>query len=116
MTGEENGLQGYLVNVTAVKGTPGTYDVSYVSRSPQQERGIGGKPIRVPKYRAQVRTLESAPVTWHQRPAEGPAMQQFDDDARRRVRLLHEWLERLNRLVETVRSWVEDLGWSTKVI
>ncbi|HEY3997360.1 MAG TPA: hypothetical protein VGO93_00750 [Candidatus Xenobia bacterium] len=45
-----------------------------------------------------------------------PAQNQFEQDAKDRVRLLSEWLDRLSALVNDVESWAKNLGWSTRRI
>ena len=40
----------------------------------------------------------------------------FDESGRGQGKLREEWLERLSGLVETVRSWAQDLDWSTRQI
>jgi hypothetical protein len=118
MNERESVPQSYMVSVAAVGGAPGAYTVSYVTRGLQPDRGPGGKPKRVRslEYRAHVQPGEDQPVRWQKPPAEGEALAKFDADARERAALLNSWIENLNRLIGAVRTWAEELGWSTKVI
>ena len=71
----------------------------------------------MPEYRAQVQVKGNAPVSWEKAPTEQEeARREFDKDARKRVETLHAWLENLNALIGSVRTWARDFGWDTKVI
>jgi hypothetical protein len=117
MNEQENGLRDYMVSIAAVEGTPSAYRVSYIPRGLQHERGASGRPKGPPEFKAQVKTLADAPVTWDKPPAkEEGALGMFNQDARKRALALHIWLERLNSLIGSVRTWADELGWATKVI
>ena len=108
-------VQGYFVHIAAL--ADGEYSVRYTSRGLQHERGVGGRPKIVPQFEARVRAGGPDSVTWTRKPADTALEQaRFDDDARRRVRILHPWLKLLDGLIDMVKRWADELGWSTKVI
>jgi|GEM_PF-768372 len=107
----------YLISVRRLSETADIYLVSYVPRGIQQERGAGGRPKRVPEYKAVVPTSDALAVRWETQPSDPEAtLADFEVDARKRVDLLHQWLGKLEHLIDSVRGWASDLGWSTRVI
>jgi hypothetical protein len=60
---------------------------------------------------------EDVSIRWASSPPDlASAQGQLEQDAKERVRILSEWLERLSALVSEVESWARDLGWSTRRI
>jgi hypothetical protein len=118
MTAEEKIRRGFLISVRQVPDAPNTYQISYMPRGLQQERGFGGRPKRVPEFSALIHIQgDDASVQWRNQPSDAHAnLDDFTQDARSRVRLLSGWLRSLSRLIETVRGWSHELGWSTKQI
>src|ERR1700677_3710150 len=41
---------------------------------------------------------------------------ELEEIARDRVTARHVWIERLNKLIATVKEWAESQGWSTKIV
>jgi hypothetical protein len=118
MSSQENGLRGFTVSVKPADEAADAYVVGYVPHGLMQERGPNGAPkqARATEFRAHVQAGGKQPVRWDKPPADGKALATFDDDARTRVGLLHEWLHRINGLIQSVQGWAKELGWSTKVI
>jgi len=117
MKTQESVVRGYSVQVGHMDG--GSYYVSYLPRGLQHERGKGREPKRAveKKFTGQLRVQPNASVKWEARPTnDDKDLERFNDDARLRVKTLHEWLTNLNGLVESVQGWAQELGWSTKVI
>ncbi len=118
MTVKDKIQRGYMIRLRQLLEAANAYRVSYVPRGLQQAR-VPGKPSKkVPEYTALVQAQGDADqVQWDHTPADSEVSQEeFDQDARRRAKLLHEWLGNLRILVELVRGWAGELGWSPKVI
>ena len=54
--------------------------------------------------------------TWTKPPAREQTKVELEGIARQRVDARQEWFDRLGKLVDSVKQWATDLGWSTKVI
>lgn len=118
MTVQETIHRGYMVSIRQAPGTTDTYELSYDKRGIQAASGSGGTPKRVPeglKATAQVEG-DAIHVTWQKTPPDPTAREEFDEDARVRVLLLHQWLERLSPLIASVKKWAEELGWATRIV
>jgi hypothetical protein len=117
MNWQENGLRGYTVSIAPTDEPSGVYHVTYHPKSLLAERGAGGKPKRVPEYKAHVKTKSNEAVIWENAPpVDEEALHKFDQDAKRRADLLHDWLGVLTTLIEVVRTWGNEIGWATKVV
>jgi hypothetical protein len=115
MTGNERIRRAYTIEVRP--GSEGqSFRISYLPRGLQQERGPGGKPKPVPEFHATVQSQGGRKtIQWDQRPTDPEAgPEDFDKDARHRVKLLQEWLKLLAGLMSKIRGWATELDWSTK--
>jgi hypothetical protein len=102
------------------------YHVVYTPRSPSRAsdpgllHAIGNGEPRPPlgPFEAVVPAQgEDVPVRWVSPPPDlASAQEQFEQDAKERVRILSEWLDRLSALVKDVESWAKALGWATRRI
>src|SRR5438132_10436019 len=98
MTGQEKIRRAYRIYLRQMPEIQSTYEVSYVPRGPG-----GGVAKRVPEFKAMAHVQKNGlAVRWHKAPSDPEATQaDFDEDVRRRVRPLHEWIERLMPLVSS---------------
>src|ERR1022692_784655 len=103
MTAEEKIQRAYMISVRRDGEAAGVYLVLYVPRGLQEVRTPGKQSKKVPEHRAMVNVLSDAKVTWDTPPVE-PAgiLGEFDNDARRRAMLVHDWLTLLERLIASV--------------
>jgi hypothetical protein len=93
------------------------YRVEYWSRGLQQELTAGGKPKKVSPYIAYLKPDRSAQVAWDEPPTKVEQdLVQFEADARQRVLALDSWLHTLDRLIKQLTEWLDDLGWSHRLI
>jgi hypothetical protein len=116
MAGQEKIARGYTV---AVRQAADHYHVLYAPRGLQHARGKGGAPAQVPARFEVVAQIDGEDVhlRWENPPQDRDATQEdFEQDARGRVRLLRDWLARLAPLVRTVETWAQELGWATRRI
>jgi hypothetical protein len=76
----------------------------------------GGPPQVAAPFEAVVQMQgEDVVVRWASSPGDLAAVQgEFEQDAKGRVRLLRDWLDRLSALVNDVEGWVKDLGWAVR--
>lgn len=91
---------------------------TFVPKGPQQERGHGGIPKRVPQYRVAVRgTPGHLAFDWSGTP-DNPEAAQADIQAEITMRMGERfaWIERVTELVEKMEQWARELGWATKRI
>lgn len=118
MKAREKIQRGYQVNLRQADDSANQYQVSYVSHGLQQARMNGGASKRVPEFKAIARVQDQGiEVIWKKTPADPEATQQdFEQDARLRVRLLHDWIKRLTPLVSSIGYWAKELGWSVRPI
>ncbi len=55
-------------------------------------------------------------LEWLSNPPDSALRQDLENDALRRAKLRRTWIERLHKLVNTVKTWAEELEWATKVV
>jgi hypothetical protein len=118
--------RGYTVVVRPPADATDGYRVVYTPRGPSraggpdllQAIGNGGPRRVVGPFEAVVPTQgEDAPVRWASPPPDlASAQGQFEQDAKERVRILSEWLDRLSALVTEMEAWAKALGWATRRI
>ncbi len=117
MTGEEKIQRAYMISVRRKGEAVGVYLVLYVPRGLQAVKAPGKQPKKVPEHRATVNVLTDTQVTWDNPPADPEApLGEFDHDARRRAKLVHDWLVLLERLIASVEGWAKEFNWSTKKV
>jgi hypothetical protein len=118
MTELETIARGFMVTIRQSANEPDTFRLSYVPRGLQQAREPGGAPKKVPEHRVVVRVQgDELPVQWEQAPDYSTLGQEsFDEDARRRVKLLDAWLHSLRTLTSNIAKWAQDSEWVTKQI
>ena len=59
---------------------------------------------------------EATAFTWTKPPAREQTKIELEGIAQERVDLRYEWFDRFGKLVDSVKQWATELGWSTKVI
>src|ERR1700730_671119 len=106
-----------MVSIRPVPEQPNPYSVSYVPRGVQQARTPNGGAKRVAEYRALVNLQgDDISIKWQKKPSfPEVTAEEFDEDVRRRLRLMLEWLSLVSQLIESVREWTTEFEWSTKV-
>jgi hypothetical protein len=124
MAVQERISRGFTVSVRQPADPADGYHVTYTPRGPQRvvdpnlfpAIGSGGpRPVAAP-FEAVVQTQgEDILVRWLSSPGDLAALREkFEQDAKERVRLLRDWLDRLSALVNDVEGWVKDLGWAVR--
>jgi hypothetical protein len=118
--------RGYTIVVRPPANTTDGYHVIYTPRALSREAdagllhaiGNGGARLAVGPFEVVVPTPgEDVPVRWASpAPDLASALGQFEQDAKERVRILSQWLDRLWALVNDVESWAKNLSWSTRRI
>jgi hypothetical protein len=119
MTGQEKIARGYRINFRRPSSPSDGYHITYDPRTLQYARGSGVAPAAVsPGFKAVAHVRpEGIEVLWENPPTDPEATREdFDQDVRRRVQILHDWLGVLNQLIGSVEGWVKELGWSTRWI
>jgi hypothetical protein len=114
MTGQEKIVRGYTVRV---RQAADRYQVTYTPRDQPAGHGNGSGQtgltfeVVIRADGADVRLL-SANVL----PELDANQTDFEADALRRGRLLHEWLCRLSSRAGLIEAWAKELGWSTRIV
>jgi hypothetical protein len=123
MTEQNLTSRAYTISVRPPADATAGYHVSYTPRGSSKGAApslVGnGEPRQVigPVEVVVSRLGEDVSVRWvSPLPDLASAQGQFEQDAKERVRILSEWLDRLSALVNDVESWAKDLGWSTRQI
>jgi hypothetical protein len=57
-----------------------------------------------------------AAFNWVRPPAREEIRAELEEVARQRITARQEWLERLRKLLITVKGWAEELGWATRIV
>lgn len=118
MTDQQTRGLAYMVSIHDAPEPQGALIFSFVPKGLQQERGLGGKPGRVPRHIALVRQ-EGGQITidWNGTPdAPGAAQPELEQEIHKRLRLRQEWVARVTDLVERIDAWGKELGWSTRKV
>jgi hypothetical protein len=126
MTEKELNFRGYTISIRSPAEATDGYHVTYTPRGGQRAGdagllhaiGNGGPSRDAGPFEMVVQIQgEGVAVRWATPPGElGSAQEEFEQDAKKRVRLLSGWLDRLSALVNDVETWVKALGWSTRRI
>ncbi|MCI0464287.1 MAG: hypothetical protein L0Z62_45715 [Gemmataceae bacterium] len=119
MTGQEKIARGYKTNIRQPADAADGYHVFYAPRALQYARGNGGAPAPIPPSFEAIAQFQGDDLTvrWVNAPTDPEATREdFEQDARGRVRTLHDWLGRLSCLIHSVEEWARELGWATRWI
>lgn len=69
------------------------------------------------EYIVSVRPLkEETQFNWIRPPVEAEIRGELEAIARQRLAARHEWLERLRKLLVTVKGWAQEFGWATRIV
>lgn len=122
--------RGYTVHVRRVPETKDTYQISYIPRDLARPKGTGGpkqvgrhgqvstSPFMEFGFKALARARDDEiQIEWEQLPTDQRIPQEeWDQDVRNRVLPLHQWIDRLDRLIGVVQGWAAELGWSVRLV
>jgi hypothetical protein len=92
---------------------------TYDPRGPESLGSEAERPESVQPYVVSVQVQgcgDDARFHWIRAPEQKTTQDELETIARQRVSARHEWLERLGKLVATVKGWADELGWATKVV
>jgi hypothetical protein len=107
----------YMVSIYDDQDAIGAIRFSFVPKSVRRVPADTEAPSPAPQYVVSVQGHgDEAKFHWIEEPAQEETRKVLEGIARQRATARNEWLERLRRLVETVREWAEDLGWATRVV
>lgn len=113
---KEKGLRGYTIAVRVIEDVPEQLLVCFVPRTSMREEGPGGRQGRATEFIARVRTEgEQIEVAWDN-PPPPKEMRELREEAETRMAARLAWIDRLTELVNLVRRYAEEFGWTTKRI
>jgi hypothetical protein len=104
----------YKVSILDDPDAVGALRFTFVTRNARAE----GEPTRTaPQYIVSVQGLgDETGFNWLQPPAQEATRHELEGIARQRVTARHEWLEKLRKLVATVKEWADELEWATRAV
>ena len=109
--------QSYIVGIYDDPENVGALRFTFVPKSSREARSEGEQRERVLEYIASVQGHgEKTEFKWLKHPAHDAARDELEAIACQRVTTRHEWLERLRKLVATVKEWADELDWATRVV
>src|SRR5438132_1559002 len=107
----------YMVSIYDDPDTIGALRFTFVPKSVRQARAKGEPPQPVPQYLVSVQGYgNDTEFNWIKPPAQQATREELESIARQRVTARHEWIEKLGKLVATVKGWAEELDWATRVV
>jgi hypothetical protein len=107
----------YLINIYDDPGAPGALRFTFIPKRLRTPRTEAGTPPPPPQYIVSVQGRgDTTAFNWIQPPAQEATREELERIARQRVTARHEWLEKLRKLVATVKGWADELGWATRVV
>ena len=107
----------YMVNINDDPAAIGALRFNFVPKRIRQTRAEGRPPQSLPQYIVSVRGHgNETAFNWINPPPQDKARMELEEIARQRVIARHEWLDRLGRLVATVKVWADELDWATRAV
>jgi hypothetical protein len=107
----------YMVSIYDDPEAAGSLRLTFVPKNTRHEQAEGERPERVPQYIVSVQGhANKTEFNWIKPPAQEVTREELEGIARQRVATRHEWLEKLRKLVATVKAWADELDWTTKVV
>jgi len=95
----------------------GALRFTFVPTSSRQAHAEGEPSKPVPQYIVSVQGYgNETEFKWIKHPAQEATREELEGIARQRVTARHEWLERIRKLVATVKGWAYELDWATRVV
>ena len=117
MAGQRATQSTYMISVYDDPEAVGALRFTFVPKKIRQARAEGEPPQPAPQYIVSVQGHAEATVyNWIQDPPRAATREELEGIARQRVTARHEWLERLRKLVATVKGWADELDWATRVV
>ena len=113
----QQATQTYMVSVFDDPDAAGALRFTFVPKDIRQPRTDGERHHQAPQYIVSAqRHRTEMEFNWIKPPAQEATQEDMEEIARHRVTARHEWLEKLRRLVTTVKGWAEELDWATKTV
>lgn len=117
MTREATAQRMYTVSIHVDPGADDELRFTFVPRSAGQSR-VKGEPSE-PKSQFIVSVCEHADAMafdWIKPPPRQAVREELEGVVREHVVARHEWLEKLSKLVATVKRWAEEFEWATRAV
>jgi hypothetical protein len=114
---EQAALNGrYAVSISEPDEAGGAFLFTFVPKGPQQERGVSGRPKRVPQFTAAVRQQAgNLAFDWGGTSDDpGDAREGMEAEIAARLKDRADWMERVSALVGQVEQWAQEMGWATR--
>jgi hypothetical protein len=107
----------YIVSIYDDPDATGALRFTFVPKSMRQARAEGEPSQPAPQYIVSVKGHgDETEFNWIKHPAEEAAREELEGIARQRATARHEWLQKLRKLVVTVKGWADELDWATRVV
>ena len=106
----------YLVSICDDPEVKGALRFTFVPTGLNDKVPLGQLRQPIPEYIVTVVGVgEGTTFTWLAEPEKATVKTKLEHIAKQRVSARHAWLELLRKLVTTVKTWAEELGWATKL-
>ena len=107
----------YMVSIYDDPDAIGALRFTFAPKSIPQARTEVEPPQPVPLYIVSVQGHgDETKFNWIKLPAQEATRQELEGIAQQRVTARYEWLEKLKKLVATVKGWADELDWATRVV
>jgi len=106
-----------MVNIYDDPDAIGALRFTFAPKSIPQARTEVEPPQPVPLYIVSVQGHgDETKFNWIKLPAQEATREELEGIAQQRVTARYEWLEKLKKLVATVKGWADELDWATRVV
>ena len=106
----------YMVSSYEDPDADGALRFTFVPNRIRQAGAEGEPPSSMPQYIVSVHGYgDETEFNWLKPPSQQATREELQGITRQRVTARHEWLEKVRRLVATVKRWADELDWATKV-
>ncbi len=107
----------YMVSIYDDPDAVGALRFTFVPKGTREAQAEGKPPRPARQYILSVqRHGNETKFIWIKPPAKEATRDDLERIARQRVTARHEWLEKLRKLVATVKGWGEELDWATRTV
>jgi hypothetical protein len=107
----------YMVSIYEPEGASGELVFTFVPKGPDQERGPGGVPKRVPQFTVGAMHEAGHGITFDwSKTQDDPksAKGEIEKEAEERIRARADWIDSVKMLVDQVEIWAREMQWSTR--
>ncbi|QVL31488.1 hypothetical protein KIH39_21985 [Telmatocola sphagniphila] len=107
----------YSVNILEDPDTNGALRFTFVPKAVRPTSTEKATVEAMPQYIVSVQNhANETNFKWINRPVQESTQRELEAAARQKISIRLEWLEKLRKLVATVKNWAQELDWATKTV